>query len=55
MICVPAYGTYRLNDLFGSQLSSRGVYGAANGLDGTQNESTTWKYLRFLKQKRRSK
>lgn len=45
------YGTYRLNDLLKSTLSTSACMALLMGWMGHKNESTTWKYLRFLKQK----
>ncbi|MGY3916020.1 tyrosine-type recombinase/integrase [Aeromonas australiensis] len=45
------YGTYRLNDLLEANLSVVECMELLMGWMGHKNESTTWKYLRFLKQK----
>lgn len=45
------YGTYRLNDMLEAGLSSSESLGLLMGWMGHRNESTTWKYLRYLKRK----
>ncbi|EHK2860566.1 site-specific integrase [Vibrio parahaemolyticus] len=45
------YGTYRLNDLLEAQLPVVECMELLMGWMGHKNESTTWKYLRFLKRK----
>ncbi|WP_394245368.1 tyrosine-type recombinase/integrase [Vibrio astriarenae] len=45
------YGTYRLNDLLEADLSPSECIGLLMGWMGHRNESTTWKYLNFLKRK----
>lgn len=45
------YGTYRLNDLLEANLPAVECMELLMGWMGHKNESTTWKYLRFLKQK----
>ncbi|WP_229611284.1 site-specific integrase [Vibrio parahaemolyticus] len=45
------YGTYRLSDLIESGLSSLECMELLMGWMGHRNESTTWKYLRYLKRK----
>ncbi|WP_114787843.1 tyrosine-type recombinase/integrase [Vibrio tetraodonis] len=45
------YGTYRLNDLLEAGLSSSECLGLLMGWMGHRNDSTTWKYLRYLKRK----
>ncbi|UPR58216.1 site-specific integrase [Vibrio sp. ED004] len=45
------YGTYRLNDLLGAGLSPMECMELLMGWMGHRNESTTWKYLRYLQRK----
>lgn len=45
------YGTYRLNDLLEANLPVVECMELLMGWMGHKNESTTWKYLRFLKRK----
>ncbi|MFM2629270.1 site-specific integrase [Vibrio chagasii] len=45
------YGTYRLNDLLEARLSPSESIGLLMGWMGHRNESTTWKYLRYLQRK----
>lgn len=45
------YGTYRLNDLLEAKLPVVECMELLMGWMGHKNESTTWKYLRFLKRK----
>lgn len=45
------YGTYRLNDLLEAQLPIVDCMELLMGWMGHKDESTTWKYLRFLKRK----
>lgn len=45
------YGSYRLNDLLEAKLSEVESLELLMGWMGHKNESTTWKYLRFLKRK----
>ncbi len=45
------YGTYRLNDLLEASLPDVECMELLMGWMGHKNESTTWKYLRFLKRK----
>ncbi|MHA2940219.1 tyrosine-type recombinase/integrase [Vibrio sp. RC27] len=45
------YGTYRLNDLLGAGLTSMECMALLMGWMGHRNESTTWKYLRYLQRK----
>ncbi len=45
------YGTYRLNDLLEAKLPETDSLELLMGWMGHKNESTTWKYLRFLKRK----
>jgi len=45
------YGTYRLSDLLEAGLSSLECMELLMGWMGHRNESTTWKYLRYLKRK----
>jgi len=45
------YGTYRLNDLLEAKLPVVACMELLMGWMGHKNESTTWKYLRFLKRK----
>jgi integrase len=45
------YGTYRLNDLLEANLGTIVSLELLMGWMGHKNESTTWKYLRFLKRK----
>ncbi len=45
------YGTYRLNDLLEANLPVVECMELLMGWMGHKNESTTWKYLRFLKHK----
>ncbi|MEZ8819229.1 tyrosine-type recombinase/integrase [Vibrio breoganii] len=45
------YGTYRLNDLLEVGLSPMECMELLMGWMGHRNESTTWKYLRYLKRK----
>ncbi|WP_045414310.1 site-specific integrase [Vibrio owensii] len=45
------YGTYRLNDLLEAKLSASQCIGLLMGWMGHRNESTTWKYLRYLQRK----
>lgn len=46
-----AYGTYRLSDLLDANLGTIESLELLMGWMGHNNESTTWKYLRFLKRK----
>ncbi|WP_394153904.1 tyrosine-type recombinase/integrase [Vibrio maritimus] len=45
------YGTYRLSDLLTARLSPSESIGLLMGWMGHRNESTTWKYLRYLQRK----
>ncbi|PSW43363.1 tyrosine-type recombinase/integrase [Photobacterium leiognathi] len=45
------YGTYRLNDLLEAKLPVVDCMDLLMGWMGHKDESTTWKYLRFLKRK----
>ncbi|MEZ8158771.1 tyrosine-type recombinase/integrase [Vibrio splendidus] len=45
------YGTYRLNDLLKANLSPVECMTLLMGWMGHRNESTTWKYLRYLERK----
>lgn len=45
------YGTYRLNDLLEAGLSPMECMELLMGWMGHRNESTTWKYLRYLQRK----
>lgn len=45
------YGTYRLSDLLEAQLGTIESLELLMGWMGHKDESTTWKYLRFLKRK----
>lgn len=45
------YGTYRLSDLLEAKLPVVDCMELLMGWMGHKNESTTWKYLRFLKRK----
>lgn len=45
------YGTYRLNDLLEAGLTSTECMALLMGWMGHRNESTTWKYLRYLQRK----
>ncbi|GIU25612.1 site-specific integrase [Shewanella schlegeliana] len=45
------YGTYRLNDLLEAKLPVADSMELLMGWMGHNNESTTWKYLKFLKRK----
>lgn len=45
------YGTYRLNDLLDAQLSTVEALELLMGWMGHKDESTTWKYLRYLKRR----
>ncbi|EIC2298698.1 MULTISPECIES: tyrosine recombinase XerC [Vibrio] len=45
------YGTYRLNDLLEAKLSVTECMELLMGWMGHKDESTTWKYLRYLKRK----
>ena len=45
------YGTYRLNDLLEAGLSPMECMELLMGWMGHKNESTTWKYLRYLQRK----
>ncbi|MDK9762970.1 site-specific integrase [Vibrio sp. D420a] len=45
------YGTYRLNDLLEAGLQACEALELLMGWMGHNNESTTWKYLRYLKRK----
>ena len=45
------YGTYRLNDLLEAGLSPMVCMELLMGWMGHKNESTTWKYLRYLQRK----
>ncbi|WP_045395064.1 site-specific integrase, partial [Vibrio rotiferianus] len=45
------YGTYRLNDLLVADLSPMESMELLMGWMGHKNESTTWKYLRYLQRK----
>jgi len=45
------YGTFRLHDLLGSGLAEVECLELLMGWMGHENESTTWKYLKFLKRK----
>ncbi len=45
------YGTYRLSDLLDANLGTIESLELLMGWMGHKNESTTWKYLRFLKRK----
>ncbi|TCV26929.1 MULTISPECIES: tyrosine-type recombinase/integrase [Vibrio] len=45
------YGTYRLNDLLEADLSPVECMELLMGWMGHRNESTTWKYLRYLQRK----
>jgi len=45
------YATYRLSDLLDAQLSVMECMELLMGWMGHKNESTTWKYLRFLERK----
>lgn len=46
-----SYGTYRLNDLLEAGLAPSECIGLLMGWMGHRNESTTWKYLNYLKRK----
>ncbi len=45
------YGTYRLSDLLEAKLPVIDCMELLMGWMGHKDESTTWKYLRFLKRK----